>query len=221
MSYDRQHNNLVLLNVYDLVLQQTKDTAGSRNIEQQSLIPSTDPEKFPSILSEGDFADSTGQLEIPTLKTGLESIRARVRIESCERHCHCQCHVRTQTASPQWLDRVLGTIFWTYTGTSNFLRRPCDLGQCIGRQSSAQHLTYHFPPWMVRKAFMMTTSYGGLSGISGSWSLGFPRAISASHKVWQHIERHESGDLARLLRTRVVLGNDLADDDGTPLLIVS
>jgi hypothetical protein len=173
------------------------------------------------VLSEESQSVPAGHPEPPSPASAFSSLKASIRIESCGRHCHCQCHIRTQKDSPQWLHQVLGTIFWTYTGTSSLVTRPCDVEECVRRKPTSQHLTYHFPAWLLRRAFMVTTTYGGLSGISGSWSIGFPRAISASHKVWQHIERHECEGLVRMLRTRAVHSNDLADDDGTPLLIVS
>jgi hypothetical protein len=149
------------------------------------------------------------------------SIRASTRTALCDRHCRCQCHIRTHIESSRWLGQVLGTLFWTYTGAPTPMARSCDAAECIGRQCSSQHLTYYFPPWMVRRAFVLTMSYGNLCGLSGLWSISFPRAISASHKVWQHVERHECEKLVRLLRTRSICANDLADDDGTSLLIVS
>ena len=67
---------------------------------------------------------------------------------------------------------------------------------------------------------MFALSYQDLSGVAASWTFGFPRTISASHKAWQYIEGHKSDDFQRLLRDRSIKGNDMADDDGTPLLVV-
>ncbi|KAH7236676.1 hypothetical protein BKA59DRAFT_405455 [Fusarium tricinctum] len=215
----RQQDNQVILDIYDLVLHQTKESVASRQIEQQSSLLSAEPEKAIPILSEKEYLASTSHCTNNGPRSTFASIRASIRTESCDRHCLCQCHVRTNMESSRWFGQVLGTLFWTYTGTPTHMARPCDATECIRQQGSSQHLTYHFPPWMVRRAFMLTTSYGSLSGLSGSWSIGFPRAISASHKVWQHIERHECEELVKLLRTRSIYGNDLADDDGTSLLI--
>jgi hypothetical protein len=68
---------------------------------------------------------------------------------------------------------------------------------------------------------MFTASYKDLGGLSASWSIGFPRTISASHKAWQYIERSQSREFLHLLRDGLISGNDMADDDGTSLLIVS
>jgi hypothetical protein len=204
-----------------MVLHQTKESVASKQTEPQFSLLSAEPEKAISILSEKEYLASTSHYTNNCPPSTFASIRASIRTGFCDRHCRCQCHVRTSMESSRWLGQVLGTLFWTYTGTPVPMARSCDAAECIRRQGSSQHLTYHFPPWMVRRALVLTMSYGSLCGLSGLWSISFPRAISASHKVWQHIDRHECEELVKLLRTRSICGNDLADDDGTSLLIVS
>ena len=72
----------------------------------------------------------------------------------------------------------------------------------------------------MKKAFMLSGSYKDLGGLSASWSISFPRTISASHQAWQCIERDQPDAFLQLLRERSVFVNDLADDDGTSLLHV-
>lgn len=74
---------------------------------------------------------------------------------------------------------------------------------------------------MMRRAFLFTASYRDLSGLAVSWSIGLPGTISASHNAWQCIERCQSQEFLQLLRQRAISVNDMADDDGTPLLLVS
>lgn len=73
---------------------------------------------------------------------------------------------------------------------------------------------------MMKRALMLTASYRALSGLSTSWSITFPRSISASHKAWQCIENHQSREFLQLLREGSVSSNDMADDDGTSLFVV-
>jgi hypothetical protein len=149
------------------------------------------------------------------------SIRASISKGTCDWSCRCQCHPRKGVESPRWLTDLLGTLFYSHTGTPFLRLRPCNYPSCIQRESASCQLTYHFPRWMMKKAFMLTASYRDLGGVSASWSIGFPRTISASHIAWQCIEQSHSHIVLRLLREGSIFSNDMADDDGTPLLIVS
>ncbi|KAI0856242.1 ankyrin repeat-containing domain protein [Xylaria cubensis] len=134
-------------------------------------------------------------------------------VNSCVQTCRCRCHRRTRLESSRWSKDVLGTLFYSYVGA-----RPCNMVKCIQPPSSSYQLTYHFPRWILNRAFTLDLTYGSLGGLSGSWSISFPRAISVSHKVWQHIQQHDTTEFRSLLRQRVIYVNDMADDDGTPLL---
>lgn len=135
--------------------------------------------------------------------------------------CCCRSYARRSMDSSRWLGNALGTLFWTCTQFSMTEEQLCNSLNCSQQRESSHNLTYHFPTWIARGAFVVTSTYSSLGGMSASWSFGFPRTISANHKVWQSIERQEPRELATMLRQRVVYSNDLADDDGTPLLIVS
>jgi hypothetical protein len=149
------------------------------------------------------------------------SIRASMSKGTCDWSCRCQCHPRKGVETPRWLAQLLGTLFYNYTGTPLLRLRPCNYPACIQRETATCQLTYHFPRWIMKRAFVFTSSYKDLSGLSGSWSIDFPRTISASHKAWHCIERSQSNEFLQLLRERSIFGNDMADDDGTSLLIVS
>ena len=148
------------------------------------------------------------------------SIRASISKGTCDWSCRCQCHPRRVGESPRWLAELLGTLFYSYTGIALLRLRPCNYSACIQQESASYQLTYHFPRWLIKRAFIFTASYRDLCGVAASWSIGFPRTISASHKAWQFIERYQFHEFSRLLRERLILGNDMADDDGTSLLIV-
>lgn len=73
----------------------------------------------------------------------------------------------------------------------------------------------------MRKTFTFTASYQDLDGFSVLWSINFPRTVSASHNAWTCIERGQSEEFLHALRGRTIMVNDMADDDGTSLLLVS
>jgi hypothetical protein len=74
---------------------------------------------------------------------------------------------------------------------------------------------------MMKKMFTFTACFWDLGGLSSSWSIGFPRAMSASHDVWGFIEQGQYEEFLQILREGTIMVNDMADDDGTSLLLVS
>ena len=148
------------------------------------------------------------------------STRASISQGGCDWGCRCQCHPRKAWESPRRLSELLGTLFYSHTGFPFFRLRSCNYSTCIQQKYVSCQLTYHFPRWLIKQAFVFAASYTDVCCMAGSWSIMFPRTISASHKAWQFIERNNSHHFLQLLRERAVLGNDMADDDGTSLLLV-
>lgn len=140
---------------------------------------------------------------------------------TCSWHCQCQCHPRHFSSSPRWLDAVLGTLFYSNTGTPCLRIRSCNEPGCARRVVLSCQVTYHFPHWLVSKAITLSSVYNSLSGFAMTWSIGFPRSISVSHAAWRCIEFGDTERFAQLLRHGQVQVNDMADDDGTSLLLVS
>lgn len=140
---------------------------------------------------------------------------------TCSRSCPCQCHLRKSIESPQWSVQFLGNLFYSYTGTLQLQPRPCNHSGCQQKKTVSCQLTYHFPQWFIKKTFALSAHLRVLSGLSGSWSIRFPRSISASHNAWKCIEQGQYEEILRMLRERTILVDDMADDDGTPLLLVS
>lgn len=124
---------------------------------------------------------------------------ASVRKVTCDWTCRCQCHPRSALESPCWLNNILGSLFYSHTGTPCLGLRPCNYSQCIQRESALCQLTYHLPRWMLKRTFTLTASCRDLGGIAASWSVGIPRCISASHDAWRLVEQRRDQDLRALL----------------------
>jgi hypothetical protein len=149
------------------------------------------------------------------------SIQASIGKGTCYWSCPCQCHPRKNMESPRWLTDLLGNLFYSYTGTPLLQLRPCNYTGCQQRKTVSCQLTYYFPQWMMKKMFTFTACFWDLGGLSSSWSIGFPRAMSASHDVWGFIEQGQYEEFLQILREGTIMVNDMADDDGTSLLLVS
>ncbi|KAI0188936.1 ankyrin repeat-containing domain protein, partial [Xylaria flabelliformis] len=202
-----QAENQLIMNIYNLVLNQAKESETPTRPKEYLL----GHLEYKVSVAEDEVMISTDHRPRDPSATFTSSWVA-LSIETCAQTCRCQCHCRTRLESSRWSKDILGTLFYSYVGA-----RPCNMVKCI-QPSSSYQLTYHFPRWILKRTFTIDVAYRSSGGLSGSWSISFPRAISVSHKVWQHIQQHDSTELRRLLRQRVVYVNDMADDDGTPLL---
>ncbi|KAI1111812.1 ankyrin repeat-containing domain protein [Nemania sp. NC0429] len=192
-------------------------SASRKNIQSPSS-PSPEPEEPISLAGDKGGVELTHDSMNQRSIAEFVSIQVSVTGESCDRTCRCQCHRRMNLESSRWLTDALGVLFFRSIGSPLPMFGSCNATECIQQQGSSYQVTYHFPRWMTNRAFMLTATYRGLYGLSGSWSIGLPRAISASHKAWQYIQRHESTQFYKLLRERSIFGNDMGDDDGTSLL---
>ncbi|KAI0410478.1 ankyrin repeat-containing domain protein [Xylaria grammica] len=212
-----QAENRLIMNIHDFVLKQAKEPE----------IPTRTKEEHPPELGVHlEYSEEQlGEENEVTISTNHgrhrehgASVRVELSVESCAPTCRCQCHRRTRLESSRWLTDALGSLFYSYVGTPFPIVRSCNTAECIQAPSSSYQLTYHFPRWMLNRAFTLAVTHASLGGLSGSWSISFPRAIPVFHKAWHHIRRHEPMELRKLLRQRVVCVSDMADDDGTPLL---
>jgi hypothetical protein len=101
-------------------------------------------------------------------------------LKACDWTCNCQCHVRTQSQTPQWLSAVVGTLFYSSTNTPSLEVRPCNAATCLRSQpSSSSRFTYYFPSWMMRKALAYST-WNKLEGKNASWAVKVPRDTTVS-----------------------------------------
>ena len=152
----------------------------SASATSSTLTPQFSEKKFNSYCSN---SDDPGRFDCHA------SIRASIGKRICYWSCPCQWHHRKNMESPRWLIDLLGNLFYTYTGTPLLQLRPCNYLGCQQRKTVSCQLTYHFPQWLMKKTFTFTACFRDLGGLSGSWSIGFPRTISASHNDWRCIEQ--------------------------------
>ncbi|GAW18675.1 hypothetical protein ANO14919_081560 [Xylariales sp. No.14919] len=243
-----QAENRLIMDIHDLILNQAKEPEIQTRIKEEhppglgrhlEYVSTEKPDRTMSDLNTGivlknglsfpahsfKSEEQLGEENEVTISTNHErhrehgaSVRVGLSVESCAPTCRCQCHRRTRLESSRWLTDALGSLFYSYVGTPFPIIRSCNAAECIQAPSSSYQLTYHFPRWMLNRAFTLAVTHGSLGGLSGSWFISFPRAIPVFHKAWHHIRRHEPMELLKLLRQRVVYVSDMADDDGTPIL---
>ncbi|KAI2465604.1 ankyrin [Annulohypoxylon bovei var. microspora] len=147
----------------------------------------------------------------------LFSVEAVDLIEKCEDFCPCNCHLRKTGATPSWLRGVIGSVFYSYTGSPIFGRRPCNYLPCKRAGKREHQYTYHFPTWMLARSVSMYFTRTHLAGVGGSWTLSIPKALSDVHPIWRFINYGTVPQVAEMLPKYGIAPCDV-NKDGKSLL---
>ena len=166
-----------------------------------------------SVLAQTIYEDSDA------MSTQLR-ITTSMPLKACDRTCNCQCHVRTQFQTPQWLSAVIGTLFYSSTNTPSLDVRPCSVTTCLRSQPlSSSRFTYYFPSWMMRAALVYST-WSNLEGKNSSWIVKMPNEIPLNSLCWHYIQAGCVGKVRELLQSRQTSPFDI-EPDGASVLHVS
>lgn len=90
-----------------------------------------------------------------------ESVRTRLNqyASTCRPGCHCACHASRTSATPAFVDRVLGKLFIGYTGLP-LLSTKCDVEECKRSQVAHVEFEYWFPlGFFWSRIFRLQASY--------------------------------------------------------------
>lgn len=153
----------------------------------------------------------------------MASITAFQTKTKCKMGCPCHCHVKTEVQIPSWLKSVVGTLFVSYTGSPLWGKLPCDHKKCeaSGKGTSAMTTyTYHFPTWLVSRAFAFSLERKSLQGTNGSWTFHIPKMLTDKEPVWRIVDHGTVQQLAGILSQGQVSPCDM-NPDGKSLLHVS
>lgn len=83
----------------------------------------------------------------------------------CRKSCRCACHSRRNSASPAFMNNLLGRLFVSYSGLPA-MTPSCDITECRGSKSSQLSLEYWFPTSLWSKMVRMQLSYHSVEGPS-------------------------------------------------------
>ena len=89
-----------------------------------------------------------------------EDIGIRVQqYPSCRAGCSCKCHVQSRSATPRFVDRVLGQMFVGYVGLP-LVSPQCDTDACEKAQNPHISVEYWFPlGFLWSQIFRLQLSY--------------------------------------------------------------
>ncbi|UKZ94415.1 uncharacterized protein TrAFT101_009287 [Trichoderma asperellum] len=84
---------------------------------------------------------------------------------ACRKHCSCSCHTQRNSASPAFLNNVLGRLFVGYAGMPAMSPK-CDNQECQGSRSGKISLEYWFPASVWSRILRMELSFHHAAGPS-------------------------------------------------------
>jgi hypothetical protein len=110
----------------------------------------------------------------------------------CKASCNCQCHKSTSVGTPGVLSGMLGSLFLRWSAIPLFRPRICDHPRCGNNANQTIRLTYMFPSWMLQRAFSVSLSWDGLTGMGADIHLALPQVISDQHGIWTAVAKDDT-----------------------------
>jgi ankyrin repeat protein len=191
----------------DQVINSIQDLSRASAI-QTDLDVSKSLEYSESALSNHSIA--TKNKDFVCINTALVSDR-------CSNICRCICHKQGQIKTPRALREIVGSLFYSYTGTPMFNRRQCDFPLCQRTRYGTIRLTYLFPWWAIARAICITGLWRDLSGVGASWAIRMPRLVDWG-PIWSAIEHGDERSIFELFKERKASPFDIHGGDGRSLL---
>ena len=76
----------------------------------------------------------------------------------CVYPCHCSCHTQRQFQSPNFFNRIFGSLFIGYVGFSRlrYTLHNRNKGDCERCRGTTIHIRYAFPNWMLQRSVYMS-----------------------------------------------------------------
>jgi hypothetical protein len=71
---------------------------------------------------------------------------------TCEAFCPCQCHITSQSRTPQWIRHILGSMTFHGNASVSLSKRPCNK-TCRRSGPATVQFTYFAPSWTLLRAF--------------------------------------------------------------------
>jgi hypothetical protein len=201
--------------------QRMKTLAGQVQDIRQSVGHSTNAGRNEETsLSKHDDAERLADSERALVLVGdkMEEVEVQVMWQppfQCDSHCHCACHKVRRGRSPHMLDKLLGVIFWTYSGLAT-TRQACDASTCLRKGDFAMQISYFFPAWYIKKAIIFTCKTMPLGG--PVISLKTVRVIAHCAPIFHMIHVGDVDGIKALFRQGLASSLDVGHKKwGTPL----
>ena len=135
-------------------------------------------------------------------------------------HCLCNCHRhgRSTKRTPKILNRFFGILFIGYLGIP-YINEPCDDADCAQRSKSDIRLVYHFPAWLLARAFILLFKSSPARG--PELNIHMPRIISNSSRIFSYAVQGDIDGIRNILNQGLGSPMDVDIMSGqTPLMVL-
>jgi hypothetical protein len=155
------------------------------------------------------FRDPAGTMRV-------ETVTAEIK---CQRFCRCKCHFRSTISTPLWLQRAVGTLFYSYSGIPLFNFRACSDQACRKRQDSSFQFTYHFPGWLVSRVLILSATIRDVTTHGATLCIRLPRMIPGTNVSWNMAREGALSPLKHLFKQGLASPFDI-NQEGRSFLMV-
>ena len=142
----------------------TDNHPGTRRITDSPLKSSIDPPDNVTHPSDNTALNTTSAI-VPYPKSRHSGSSVQLTLastENCTLDCCCSCHKNRFTRSPQFLTRVLGSLFLGYRAAPWFAQ-PCNDPLCRAGTVQVSYV-YVFPQWLLSRALQASVAYNHARG---------------------------------------------------------
>jgi hypothetical protein len=164
-----------------------------------------------------DSATITSSMRIETA-SAIQVRTSYRRVMLCGPACRCSCHSERRRRTPQFLNRLMGSLFLGYTGVPVF-PHPCDDSLCAQRSFPSAHLTYFFPEWFFRRMLTLAMAFDPVGG--PQVALRMPRILPDTAKIFHLATSGDIDAIKAMFKTGQASPFDVSSSFGYSVLHVS
>lgn len=151
--------------------------------------------------------------------SNMEELNLGIRVTpstiACRKHCSCSCHAQKNSASPAFLNNLLGRLFIGYASMPAMSPK-CDNKECQGSRSGKISLEYWFPVIVWSRILRMELSFHHQAG--PSLQLDMLRIIPDNSQSIHFVVDGDIGGLKFLFDRGLASPRDVSSTRGYSLL---
>ena len=138
--------------------------------------------------------------------------------QACFPSCRCMCHQPRYMKSPRFLNNILGTMFFGYSGCPSGGLQNCTDSACLAQSEFRAYVNYYFPSWLLSKAMTLILMLGTANG--PCLTLTVRSIVPSDAEIFRLADFNDVTGLQRLFSRRLASPNDLLAYTGVNALIV-
>ena len=136
---------------------------------------------------------------------------------ACRPWCSCACHSETRAQTPQFLEKLLGSLFIGYSGLPA-ITKSCSERSCHARAQPIVNITYFFPPWFLARKISLALSSVALAGPDAK--LRTQRTVPGDADLFRYAKIGDVDKMRMLFESGLASPDDVHYESGVTALHV-